>query len=60
MGFAFIMLLSAFAVLTAIAFYLFDVRVTVAWQESSLPPPLEAPVPVSPRDRNERPVEGLQ
>ena len=46
-GFASIVLLFTFAMLTAIAFYLFDVQVTVAWQESSPPQPVEAPIPVS-------------
>jgi hypothetical protein len=38
--FSFAILLSAFAMLTAIAFYLFDVRVTTAWQESTIEPPV--------------------
>lgn len=36
-------LLSAFAMLTAIAFYLFDVRVTTDWQESTIEPPVSVP-----------------
>jgi hypothetical protein len=39
--FSFLMLLSAFAMLAAIAFYLLDVQVTMAWQESSRPPSIE-------------------
>jgi hypothetical protein len=34
--FSFVMLLSALAMLTAIAFYLFDVQVTMGWRESSI------------------------
>jgi hypothetical protein len=45
--FSFAMLFSAFAMITAIAFYLFDIRVTMAWQESSPPPAIATPVPVS-------------
>jgi hypothetical protein len=41
------MLLGALAMLTALAFFLFDVRVTVAWQESNPPAPTEATVPAS-------------
>jgi hypothetical protein len=39
--FSFGILLSAFAMFTTIAFYLFDVRVTTGWQDSTNEPPVQ-------------------
>jgi hypothetical protein len=46
-AFSFAVLISAFAIMTAIAFYLFDVRVTMGWQGSDPRPSVEAPNSVS-------------